>query len=83
MSIRKMKNKSIKSSPLPDADKDYMDFIMGVDDVELTDELIDKLVKDGIDGEFPTRQQLVKLRDNGFTQYNQKRKSFVTPSKFI
>ena len=78
-----MKNKSIKSIPLPNADKDYMDFIMGVDNVELTDELIDKLVKDGIDGEFPTRQQLVKLRDKGFTQYNQKRKSFVTPSKFI
>jgi hypothetical protein len=63
--------------------KDYIDFITGVDEIALTDDVIDHLVKNGIDGVYPTRERLIFLRESGFTHYNTKRKSFVTPSEYI
>ena len=59
--------------------KDFEDFYSGKNDVELSDELIEQLVKDK---KWPDIESLKELRDEGW-KWNVLRNSAVTPTKFM
>ena len=59
--------------------KDFEDFYSGKNEVELSDELIEQLVKDK---KWPDIESLKELRDEGW-KWNVLRNSAVTPTKFM
>jgi hypothetical protein len=67
-----MKNKEMKN-------KEMQDFFSGKNEIELTNELIEQLVKDKKWGDV---KSLKELRDMG-AKWNTKRNSVVFPSEFI
>jgi hypothetical protein len=67
-----MKNKEMKN-------KEMQDFFSGKNEIELTNELIEQLVKDKKWGDV---KSLKELRDMG-AKWNTERNSVVFPSEFI
>ena len=59
--------------------KDFEDFYSGKNEVELSDELIEQLVKDK---KWPDIESLKELRDEGW-KWNVLRNSAVTPTEFM
>ena len=59
--------------------KDLEDFYSGKNEVELSDELIEQLVKDK---KWPDIESLKELRDEGW-KWNVLRNSAVTPTEFM
>jgi hypothetical protein len=62
---------------------DAFDIFSDEDEIELTDEVIERLSTEGIDGEKYSKEKLLTLRSAGMTHYNTKRKSFVDTTEFI
>ena len=71
---RRKKPKKQKKQKNQMTPKNFIEIFLGENEVPLTDELIDQLVKEkGMD-----REELIYLRDEG-AKYSSKRKSFVFP----
>lgn len=60
-------------------ESDKMDFFTEKNELELTEKLIDKLIKDT---EAPSREVFMDMKSRGF-KWNTVRKSFVSPKEFF
>jgi len=67
----------------PNNIEDVSSLFSDEDEIELTDEVIEQLSTEGIDGEKYSKEKLLTLRSAGMTHYNTKRKSFVDTTEFI